>query len=147
MSQVTLVEIATVHRFITQGLEGVNQKDAWGETSYFYNPGGLFDRGTYFATIKQHAWQQDTARRSHHEFGHILTLNGRVAFFSQHELSSRRLRPFRTLGQSSAMIENRKESRLWPVQVIRCRRIMPSSTAPSFAIARRLRSFRLSTVN
>lgn len=61
MSQVTRAEIATVHRFITQGLEGVNPKDAWGETSYFYNPGGVFDRGTYFATIKQQDGDNDQA--------------------------------------------------------------------------------------
>lgn len=61
MSQTKWIEIETVHRFITQELEGVVPKDAWGETSYFYNPGRVFDRGTYFATIKQKDGENDRA--------------------------------------------------------------------------------------
>jgi len=33
-------------------LEGVNVVEAWGETSFFYNPGQRFARGTYLATVK-----------------------------------------------------------------------------------------------
>lgn len=33
-------------------LDGVNVVEAWGETSFFYNPGHRLARGTYFATIK-----------------------------------------------------------------------------------------------
>lgn len=61
MSQTRWIEMETVHRFITQELEGVVPKDAWGETSYFYNPGLVFDRGTYFATIKQKDGENDQA--------------------------------------------------------------------------------------
>jgi len=33
-------------------LDGVNVVEAWGETSFFYNPDHRFARGTYFATVK-----------------------------------------------------------------------------------------------
>lgn len=33
-------------------LDGINAFEAWGETSFFYNPGRRLARGTYFATIK-----------------------------------------------------------------------------------------------
>jgi hypothetical protein len=33
-------------------LDDVNVVEAWGETSFFYNPANLLARGTYFATIK-----------------------------------------------------------------------------------------------
>lgn len=33
-------------------LDGVNIVEAWGETSFFYNPGNRFARGTYLATVK-----------------------------------------------------------------------------------------------
>lgn len=61
MSQTKWIEIETVHRFVTRELEGVVAKDAWSETSYFYNPGRVFDRVTYFATIKQKDGENDRA--------------------------------------------------------------------------------------
>jgi hypothetical protein len=42
MSQTKWIEIEIVHRFVTYELEGVVAKDAWSETSYFYNPGRVF---------------------------------------------------------------------------------------------------------
>ena len=49
-----------VHDHIV-ALPGVVPKAAWGETSYFYNPGLRFERGTYFATIKDHDGANDRA--------------------------------------------------------------------------------------
>ncbi|WP_208347891.1 DUF6194 family protein [Pseudaestuariivita rosea] len=61
MLQTKWTRIETVHEFITKELNGVFAKDAWGETSYFYNPGHVFERGTYFATIKQKDGENDKA--------------------------------------------------------------------------------------
>ena len=58
----TAVDRAEVDALI-RALPGVMPKDAWGETSYFYNPGGLFERGTYFATIKDRDGANDRASR------------------------------------------------------------------------------------
>lgn len=44
-------------------MPGVVPKAAWGETSYFYNPGSRFERGTYFATLKDHDGASDRASR------------------------------------------------------------------------------------
>ncbi|MBM7070376.1 DUF6194 family protein [Actibacterium sp. 188UL27-1] len=65
MSQNKWIKIETVHNHITSNLDGVMPKEAWGETSYFYNPGRLFDRGTYFATIKQKNGVNDKASDLH----------------------------------------------------------------------------------
>ena len=40
------------------GLVAVN---AWGEQSFFYNPGGLLPRGVYFATLKDKDGDNDKA--------------------------------------------------------------------------------------
>ena len=56
------VDRALVHDHIT-ALRGVVPKAAWGETSYFFNPGQRFERGTYFATIKDHDGVNDHASR------------------------------------------------------------------------------------
>jgi len=53
MSNKNLVPIDAVETFLTQSLDGVVPLSAWGEISYFYNPGHKLKRGTYFATIKQ----------------------------------------------------------------------------------------------
>lgn len=52
------MERDAVHDHII-GLPGFDRKDAWGETSYFYNPGRALPRGTYFATIKDHDGEND----------------------------------------------------------------------------------------
>ncbi|MCZ8282243.1 MAG: DUF6194 family protein [Aquidulcibacter sp.] len=61
MLQTKWIEIELVHRFITEKFEGVVPKEAWGETSYFYNPDHFFERGTYFATIKEKDGANDRA--------------------------------------------------------------------------------------
>ncbi len=41
------------------GMEGVSPRAAWGETAYFYNPGAVCARGTYFATLKEKDGEND----------------------------------------------------------------------------------------
>jgi hypothetical protein len=47
-----MISKTTVHKYLVEPLPDVVAKDAWGETSYFFNPGHRLKRGTYFATIK-----------------------------------------------------------------------------------------------
>ena len=61
MSKSKWDETITVHEYLVSALDSVVQKDAWGETSYFYNPGLRFERGTYFATIKKKDGENDSA--------------------------------------------------------------------------------------
>lgn len=60
MSTTKWIERQTVHNHISS-LPGVIVVEAWGETSYFYNPGRVLPRGTYFATIKDHDGANDRA--------------------------------------------------------------------------------------
>ncbi|MEL7212188.1 MAG: DUF6194 family protein [Pseudomonadota bacterium] len=53
MSNPKPIPIETAETYLTHELEGVVPLSAWGEVSYFYNPGHKLKRGTYFATIKQ----------------------------------------------------------------------------------------------
>jgi hypothetical protein len=53
MSQNKWIETDAVHEYLFAALKGVVCKEAWGEKSYFYNPALRFERGTYFATIKE----------------------------------------------------------------------------------------------
>jgi hypothetical protein len=55
------IETGRVHSFIMDTLVDVVPQNAWGETSYFYNPGNRFPRGTYFATIKEKDGDNDRA--------------------------------------------------------------------------------------
>ncbi len=61
MSQNKWIETKTAHNYLANSLDGVIPKDAWGEVSYFYNPGMVFDRGAYFATIKEKNGDNDKA--------------------------------------------------------------------------------------
>jgi len=55
------ITLSQAHEFIIENLEGVVPIDAWGEVAYFYNPGKLLKRGTYFATIKEKDGENDKA--------------------------------------------------------------------------------------
>lgn len=55
------IEITDVHDFLMENMEGIVPIDAWGETSYFYNPGKVLARGTYFLTIKEKNGDNDKA--------------------------------------------------------------------------------------
>ena len=63
------------------GLDGVTAKAAWGETSYFYNPGNLFARGTYFATIKEKDGENDRASALNREGVWRLSMGVRTETF------------------------------------------------------------------
>ncbi len=39
----------------------VEPTQSWGETSFFYNPGGALPRGVYFCTLKDHDGENDRA--------------------------------------------------------------------------------------
>lgn len=41
-----------VARYISNRYKGIVPVDAWGEQSFFYNPGCQLPRGVYFATLK-----------------------------------------------------------------------------------------------
>jgi hypothetical protein len=60
MSVPQSIGMEVVHRHLT-AMDGVAPKSAWGETSYFYNPGQRFERGAYFATIKEKDGDNDRA--------------------------------------------------------------------------------------
>jgi hypothetical protein len=55
------ISINTVHEHMTTTLPDVVATAGWGETSYFFNPGLQFKRGTYFATIKEKDGDNDRA--------------------------------------------------------------------------------------
>ncbi len=46
---------------ILQTYEGVTFKAFWGDQSFFYNPGSRFANGAYFATMKLHDGENDSA--------------------------------------------------------------------------------------
>jgi Family of unknown function (DUF6194) len=48
-------------QYICDRLPGVVPKASWGETSLFYNPGGVLPNGVYFCTLKQHDGENDKA--------------------------------------------------------------------------------------
>ena len=47
--------------YLTTQFKGLQPKDKWGETSFFYNPDGSRPHGIYFATIKQKNGDNDKA--------------------------------------------------------------------------------------
>lgn len=48
---------------VTSELDGVVAKGSWGETSLFYNPGGVLPNGVYFCTIKERDGENDRSSR------------------------------------------------------------------------------------
>ena len=73
--------ITDVHRFMTDTLEGVAPVSAWGETAYFYNPGQVLKRGTYFATIKEKDGAHDKASHMNRDGVWRLNIGVRKATF------------------------------------------------------------------
>ncbi len=73
MPSLTCIEIETADRFLANEMDGVVPQSAWGEVSYFYNPGLKLKRGTYFATIKQKNGAHD--RASDLDRAHVWRLN------------------------------------------------------------------------
>lgn len=61
MPDCTVVAPETIHEHILATFEDIDVHQAWGETSFFYNPGHRFARGTYFLTIKSKDGANDSA--------------------------------------------------------------------------------------
>jgi hypothetical protein len=58
-----IMTINKIKNEILARYEGLLPQDAWGETSYFYNPGNLLPKGTYFMTIKERDGENDKASK------------------------------------------------------------------------------------
>jgi hypothetical protein len=58
---IILMESSSIARYITDTFTGICPVVAWGETSFFYNPGKALPRGIYFATLKDKDGQNDRA--------------------------------------------------------------------------------------
>jgi hypothetical protein len=52
---------SSIARYITSTFAEVHPVAAWGETSFFYNPGQRLPRGIYFATVKEKDGPNDQA--------------------------------------------------------------------------------------
>lgn len=57
------MEISAISSHITSNFLGIYPASAWGEISFFYNPGGKLSRGVYFATLKNKDGTNDRASR------------------------------------------------------------------------------------
>lgn len=57
------MEESAVARYIRERFPGIVPVAAWGETSFFYNPGQALPRGVYFATLKSRDGAHDRASR------------------------------------------------------------------------------------
>ena len=57
------MEPKEIANWIGRTLPGVVCKESWGETAWFFNPGGFFANGGYFLTIKQANGPHDRASR------------------------------------------------------------------------------------
>ncbi|MFZ5655813.1 MAG: DUF6194 family protein [Pseudomonadota bacterium] len=55
------MEESSIARYICETFDGVVPVAAWGETSFFYNPGHVLPRGVYFATLKAKDGNNDRA--------------------------------------------------------------------------------------
>ncbi len=55
------MDIRELNTWVMTTFEDVVPQYTWGEHAYFYNPGGLKPRGTYFLTIKQQDGANDKA--------------------------------------------------------------------------------------
>lgn len=63
MSKQISIPIERADHFLAHDLDDVVPMSAWGEVSYFYNPGRQLKRGTYFATIKRKDGKNDRASK------------------------------------------------------------------------------------
>lgn len=55
------MEPSAIAQHICQSFTGIVPVAAWGETSFFYNPGRALPRGVYFATLKEKDGENDKA--------------------------------------------------------------------------------------
>lgn len=55
------MQVQSIIEKIVNDFEGVVPKASWGETSLFFNPGGLLPNGVYFCTLKEKNGENDKA--------------------------------------------------------------------------------------
>jgi hypothetical protein len=55
------VVVKDLSEYILSNFEDVYEIDSWGEKSYFYNPGKVKPRGSYFCTMKEKDGDNDKA--------------------------------------------------------------------------------------
>ncbi|WP_216904678.1 DUF6194 family protein [Synechococcus sp. CCY 9618] len=55
------MDSSAISSHITSKFAGIQPIPAWGEVSFFYNPGGKLPRGVYFATLKDKDGSNDRA--------------------------------------------------------------------------------------
>ncbi|GAA3965616.1 DUF6194 family protein [Allohahella marinimesophila] len=86
------MQIKELSEYILERYQGLNAVDAWGETSFFYNPEGRLPRGVYFATLKNKDGEND--KGSELERDGVFRLNFGVSQSSYEEaLGARPARP------------------------------------------------------
>lgn len=54
---------AILSNYLMKTFDGLTPIQAWGETSFFYNPDHLRPRGTYFCTLKEKDGENDLASK------------------------------------------------------------------------------------
>jgi hypothetical protein len=59
------MDSSSIAHHITGTFAGIYPLSAWGETSFFYNPGRKLPRGIYFATVKDKDGDNDRASNLH----------------------------------------------------------------------------------
>lgn len=57
------MEESAIALYLCESFSGIVPVAAWGETSFFYNPGRALPRGVYFATLKGKDGDNDKASR------------------------------------------------------------------------------------
>jgi len=55
------MDARSITQYLTASFGGIHPVAAWGETSFFYNPGRKLPRGIYFATLKDQDGKNDRA--------------------------------------------------------------------------------------
>jgi hypothetical protein len=78
------MEESTIAGYICENFPGIIATAAWGETSFFYNPGKALPRGVYFATLK--AKDGDNDRASDLNRPSVFRLNIGVSKATYHRL-------------------------------------------------------------
>lgn len=56
-----LMDASSISQYINSTFADIHPVAAWGETSFFYNPGRKLPRGIYFATLKDKDGDNDRA--------------------------------------------------------------------------------------
>ena len=56
-----MIDPAFLSKYLLETFKDLKVVNAWGETSFFYNPGNLKPRGKYFCTLKEKNGENDKA--------------------------------------------------------------------------------------